>query len=350
MTKSKRLLFRILFLIITYNLVYGQENYSNPQQLIKDLKKFNNILEDVSYSQVGNHVLASGTITTAKEKRLYSKILEMYEIMDLVEDRVAPVLITIQAQIYEVNHVASTDYDGLGGNTLTGKAVSSKSNASQKGESLSEETSVGSNFSFISGNELEVNLNLNLLEKLLFLQGTGQAKLVSSPVITVTDGHEASILSGGEIPYTYSTQYGGFSTEWRQYGNTIKIKPKLLEPDTYGTVHVFIELEAEVSTLDHTFISENNIPSLVSRKAVSQVTVPTNRALIISGIIYEEESESTTKVPVLGDLLPFLFKRISKIKLTKELVIVVKTSPNFGDIDQSEYLIKTFPPPPPEKN
>ncbi|MCM8820843.1 MAG: type II and III secretion system protein, partial [Candidatus Omnitrophica bacterium] len=57
------------------------------------------------------------------------------------------------------------------------------------------------------------------------------------------------------------------------------------------------------------------------RTAKTKVMVKSGETLVIGGLLRQDTTEKKTKVPVLGDLFPFLFSRTDKQKGKTDLVM-----------------------------
>lgn len=157
------------------------------------------------------------------------------------------------------------------------------------------------------------------------LVSSGRARVISRPNVTTMSGRTASILVGGEIPYPTKTgDSSNVSIEYKPYG----IQLDLLQPkvDQYG--NITSELQASVSSLDWSNAVTANgfkMPGLSTKKAVTTVNIPSGMTMVIGGLLNSEDSKSTSKVPILGDipLLGELFKSHDNSHEDTEIMILI---------------------------
>ncbi len=157
------------------------------------------------------------------------------------------------------------------------------------------------------------------------LVSSGRARVISRPNVTTMSGRTASILVGGEIPYPTKTgDSSNVSIEYKPYG----IQLDLLQPkvDQYG--NITSELQASVSSLDWSNAVTANgfkMPGLSTKKAVTTVNIPSGMTMAIGGLLNSEDSKSTSKVPILGDipLLGELFKSHDNSHEDTEIMILI---------------------------
>jgi type IV pilus assembly protein PilQ len=69
----------------------------------------------------------------------------------------------------------------------------------------------------------------------------------------------------------------------------------------------------------------SGVPSVDTKKVSTQVLVDNGGTVVIGGVYTQNESDSTTKVPLLGDIpiLGWFFKNNSVAKDKKELLIFI---------------------------
>ena len=152
--------------------------------------------------------------------------------------------------------------------------------------------------------------------------------MLAEPNLLVNEQEDAEILIGGELPVPISQEgLGGFAAitvEWKPFGVNLKITPPL-SPD--GS-KVLLAVEPEVSSLDFgsgVTISGLTIPALRTRRTRTTVTVPDSGVLAIGGLISSDESESVSKIPILGDLpiVGQFFRHNTTRSSRSELIVLV---------------------------
>ncbi|MES2296286.1 MAG: type IV pilus secretin PilQ [Pseudomonadota bacterium] len=152
------------------------------------------------------------------------------------------------------------------------------------------------------------------------LEADGKGKIISSPRVVTADKVSAIIEQGVELPYQASvTTSGGTSTtiSFRKANLKLEVTPQIT-PD--GNV----VLEVDV-TKDS--VGENTIAGLaINNKHVkSQVMVENGGTVVLGGIYTQEERNTVTKVPLLGDLpiIGRLFQSTSRKDDKTELLIFI---------------------------
>lgn len=151
------------------------------------------------------------------------------------------------------------------------------------------------------------------------LEADGKGKTISSPRIMTMDQMEAMILQGIRIPYLVSSASGATSVAWQDANLSLKVKPHIT-PDG----RVMMKLKITKNALGpqvSTFLGY----SIKTKEVDSDVLVDNGGTVVIGGIYEQEESDSTTRVPFLGDLpyVGFLFKTRTKKDNRIELLIMI---------------------------
>jgi pilus assembly protein CpaC len=275
----------------------------DPKAVIKEIKAAFGEIEGVKFEVVGSMLLAKGSVYTLNDMDKFSKILSTYpEIIDLTEDLTEKRMISVDINIIEVSKTSVTDYN----NTDFPNATISVTNQPQKGVRFPEDPL------WTWGTQVD-----RLLDRVSYWVTTGRAKIVANPTIAVTDGNEASFMSGGEIPFEYHTR-DGLAIEWKEYGIIINIKPVIL-----GNGNILLDLEAEISSLDRTYQTSSGISAITSRKANSVSVVKPGETIALAGIYQTLKTKSYKRVPILGYILPFLFSSVNNNEETKEIIVLV---------------------------
>jgi general secretion pathway protein D len=179
------------------------------------------------------------------------------------------------------------------------------------------------------------------------MQTSSDVNILSTPNIIASDNNEATIQVGQNIPMSmgYSPGgsllnsaavsaignaggtsgsnlssmlggLGGVRYKRQDVGVTLKITPHINDDE-----QVRLEIELEVSDIK----SPDPVagPTLSKKKASTTSVVRDQQTLVIGGIISDKETQTTKKVPVLGDIpiLGFLFRSKKTIKNKQNLLI-----------------------------
>jgi general secretion pathway protein D len=138
--------------------------------------------------------------------------------------------------------------------------------------------------------------------------------ILSTPQILTTDNEEASITVGKNIPYqTRSAAESSTETyssyEYKDVGITLEITPQISKGNL-----VRLNVHQKVTKLDTVNQNSPDRPTTYKREIQTTIIVEDKSTVVIGGLIDTSLSESTTKVPCLGDIpaLGLLFKKVSK--------------------------------------
>lgn len=150
--------------------------------------------------------------------------------------------------------------------------------------------------------------------------------ILSSPNILTSDNQEAEIHVGENVPIIskQDTTSAGITSniiERKDVGIRLKLTPKISDGE-YVSLDIFQEISAVPGSQSENVITKVG-PSITTRSARTSVVVKDGETIVIGGLIRENETETVTKVPLLGDIpvLGWLFKFRSKSKEKTNLLI-----------------------------
>jgi len=154
---------------------------------------------------------------------------------------------------------------------------------------------------------------LNVGALLTALQTDTDVNVLSTPNILTMDNQKAEIMVGENVPFiTGSTQNATtgstavFNTITRQdVGIKLTLTPQISSDDS-----VRLEVNQEISDVIATTTSNPAGPTTDKRSASTTVVVKDRQTMVIGGLITDNVTKSTSKVPFLGDIpiLGWLFK------------------------------------------
>ncbi len=155
--------------------------------------------------------------------------------------------------------------------------------------------------------------------KLNFLQSEGVARVLAQPKLVTRSGSQAEFLAGGEIPIPTINKDSEVRTFFKQVGVILKISPKA-DPD--GFIETLINVE--VSQVDDS-VQVLGIPGFITRKTKTEMNVLSGQTMVISGMLYAEDSKALDKLPGLSKIpiIGELFKSRDFQEKTTELMIFV---------------------------
>ncbi len=141
-----------------------------------------------------------------------------------------------------------------------------------------------------------------LMLELSASQTQGKTKIISSPRVLTQDRKEAKIESGFEVPYQESAASGGTSTSFKDAILGLKVLPQIT-PD--GNIIMTLDVQNDrpigCSAVDASIGNSSDI-CMQKRNVVTQAMIENGGTLIIGGIYNENNENSISKVPLLGDI------------------------------------------------
>jgi general secretion pathway protein D len=157
-----------------------------------------------------------------------------------------------------------------------------------------------------------------------------EVSILSTPQIMTLDNEEAEINVGSNVPYITSQQSSSTITtttttalsplnynsyEYRDVGVILNITPHINEGN-------FIRLKISQQVTKVTSAT-GNTPTTLKRTAKTTVVIKDNDTVVIGGLVGDSTTDSTYKVPLLGDIpiLGWLFKTNSKSREKTNLYI-----------------------------
>jgi len=183
--------------------------------------------------------------------------------------------------------------------------------------------------SIIRGDERNANL-LNL--ELSALESDSRGKVVSSPKVFTANLQTAYIEQGVEIPYynqAFSPTTSGLGGGGYPY-STVSFKKAVLRLDVTPQItpdnRLILDLEVTKEEPDYTRqIGVMQEPPLNTRKVSTQVEVNNGDTAVLGGVFEQNQSDTITKVPFLGDvpMLGALFRTKSRSDQKTELLIFI---------------------------
>lgn len=176
----------------------------------------------------------------------------------------------------------------------------------------------------ILGKDFLVDLELSAL------QTEGKAEILSSPRIVTQDGKKARIAQGTQIPYT-STSDGGTNVEFKNAELSLDVTPRIA-PD--NRVDMILDVKKDSP---NPALSANGNIGIDTNQLQTNVLVDNAETIVLGGIYQQNQSISSDKVPVLGDIpvIGNAFKRTNKKFNKSELLIFV--TPRIIDNKLTDY-------------
>src|SRR5208283_3382015 len=180
-------------------------------------------------------------------------------------------------------------------------------------------------------------------------------KVLSTPQILTSDNKEAEILVGENVPFisqsqssvsNATTSSGGVnngilnSIVRQDVGIILKITPQITEGD-----HVKLDVYTEISSVQNqsAALTVSLGPTITKRSTKTSVVIKDNQIVVLGGLIQDNDENTVTKLPVLGDIpiLGVLFKTKNVTKNKTNLIVflnphVIKEDERLSEITKEK--------------
>ncbi len=181
-----------------------------------------------------------------------------------------------------------------------------------------------------------------------FLQGQGDANILSTPNLMTLDNEEARITVGQTVPFptgSYANATGGgtvnpFTTvERKDVGIVLRVRPQINEN---GTVKMAVYQEA--SSVDESTRKDVNGAITNKRSIESNVLVEDGGIIVLGGLIEDRYSHAEDRVPLLGDIpvVGNLFRNTNRSRRKTNLMVflrpvVLRDANSTSQLSQDRY-------------
>jgi type IV pilus assembly protein PilQ len=151
------------------------------------------------------------------------------------------------------------------------------------------------------------------------MESDGKGKTISSPRVLTADQVEATIEDGKELPYWSATSSGATSVAYRKAVLSLKVRPQIT-PDG----RVIMSLQVNKDNVDPALSTSYGL-AINTKNVKTEVLVENGGTVVIGGIYVQEDRNTVTRVPVLGDLpvLGYMFRNTDKIENRRELLVFI---------------------------
>src|SRR5919199_966424 len=284
--------------------------------------------DDIRLSQANGSVVISGSVSDAKKGEQVDQVVQAagFKTVNMLQSPVRSMSqVQLQVRVAEVSRSRLRDlgtsyayearpgvggFIGSGGGPYSGDKV-------EAGNILGSVASSALNVFVMGGN------TFNFFRA---LQTQGAIRELAEPNLIAMDGQQASFLAGGEypVPVVQAGQGGNSVTiVFKESGVRLNFKPTIIDED-----HIRLELEPEVSTIDFANGVKFDgflIPALKTRRAKTGVELRDGQSFALAGLLDNNETNTFSKVPGIGDLpvIGTLFNSKSFQKQETELMFIV---------------------------
>ena len=220
-------------------------------------------------------------------------------------------------------------YDPFG--TLSG-ILGSSSSGSTSGVSSLIQSKIG-----------ETNMPVTAGAMIQALESNGLLNVLSTPNILTSDNKEAEIFVGENVPFqgasTLTTTGSTQSVDRKDIGINLKLKPQISEGD-----YIRLDINQEISAVKDTITvgAGSTDRTTTKRSAKTSIVVKDSETVVIGGLIQDQENNTVSKVPILGDIpaLGWFFKTNTKTRTKTNLMIlliprIVKDSADLSTISDT---------------
>jgi type IV pilus assembly protein PilQ len=147
------------------------------------------------------------------------------------------------------------------------------------------------------------------------LEADGKGKVVSSPRIVTADQVKASISQGTKVPFQKSTSSGATAIEFVEATLKLEVTPQIT-PE--GSIIMNVKINKDSLGTLTALGREINV-----KEVMTQVLVENGGTVVIGGIFEQQQNDSVSKVPLLGDVpvLGHLFKTRTTDSARTELLV-----------------------------
>lgn len=155
------------------------------------------------------------------------------------------------------------------------------------------------------------------------------AKLLAEPRVVTMSGKMATFLSGGQQAVPSPGGLGAVSVQFVPFGTQLNVLPVVL-----GNGKIWLEVAPSVSQLDNSAGSVINgftVAGRTQQQVHTTVEIEDGQTLVLGGLLQNQVSASTVKVPLLGDL-PFVGAAFSsKSYREQETELLILVTPHLVD-------------------
>jgi len=290
-----------------------------PEQTIAKLKALLGTMP-LTYSVGGGQVILDGRIEATRDLVRFNRVLEMFPgVVNMVAVAATEPLIDIAVTLVEVDVTTGSGLGLLDIGSPTGTATMS---------GTMPLTSITGGK--ISTDDFRVNLSLSsqILSALNASIEDGRAKVVANPRIVTQNQKQATITSGGEIPYRVVGTNGTQGVEYKPYGIKLDVTPEERDRD------ILLQLSLESSEPVGTVTGGSENP-LTSRSIDLSIAVEKDRTLVIAGLYNAVSSRETRS----GCIFPLFATSASARK--REIIVLVTPRVSLDGIQQDFFKIVT---------
>ncbi|AUB78227.1 hypothetical protein BBH56_03310 [Spiribacter roseus] len=182
-----------------------------------------------------------------------------------------------------------------------------------------------------------LGVGLSLTAMIDLLGQAGEARVIAEPMLSALSGTAAEFQAGGEVPIPIQNGDGDPTVVFKDYGILLKVAPVVGDD-----AHIRTRIEVEVSDVDES-VTVLGVPGFSVRNAITEMSGPSGRTLLIAGLIDEQQSRAVSRVPGLGKLpvIGGLFRSERFQNEQTELVVLI--TPTLQDDPRADSPVRADP-------
>lgn len=287
-----------------------------------------NVKNSVTFDKSTNSIVAIG------DAELYANVQRLIQKLDIPRKQVYVEALILETSLdrsdsYGVEWFAggaSGDTIGFGGSTNTGNMGSVLGGLLDGSGSIS---SLPGGFSGGIIGDVVVYKGITIPSLSAFmtaLQSDSGVNIVSNPQILTLDNEEAEVFVGENRPYLTSEKFDSNNNpiqtyDYRNVGIRLKVTPHISGEDM-----VTLDIEQEVNKMSPS-AANSTAPITLTRTTKTKVQLYDKTIMVISGLMKDDSSTSTSGIPVLSSIpvLGWLFKSTSTTSEKTNLTVFITT-------------------------
>lgn len=266
-------------------------------------------------------------------KQDYQAVLNLLKKIDIARDQVYVETIIMEMSVADTNNFGISYYNFVKGTDGLGRVGFGGGNIG----TLTGIGSEGGILGFASGESVKINVSgkefnvKSMLGFLNLLKTNTKTNILATPQVIAMDNEEATVEVGEEIPVALNSVAatgGGVSQNVERIKATIKLVIKPFISPSSETVRM--NIKQIIKQLNNKAIEGAPELSKISRSTVDReittnIVVRDGDTAVLGGLMRDEESSETRKIPLLGDIpvLGWLFKSTSKTVDKKNLLVFI---------------------------
>ena len=175
------------------------------------------------------------------------------------------------------------------------------------------------------------------------------ANLLSTPSVMTLDNQEAKIVVGNEVPFrtgSFTTQADGVSNPFTTVQREDVGLQLTVTPHVHDGTSVRLEIAQQITNVVDSPIGNAGFADVVTSKREIETTVlaEDRQILVLGGLIQDNVTDSSRKVPLLGDIpgLGFFFRSRNTTNEKTNLLIflrpsIIRSQDDAQDITERKY-------------